>query len=373
MSKLNNKTGIPVLYYHSVANHAEKNDWSFLSIKIELFKKQIEYLYKKGYSSCNWQELDNHLSGKIKLPKKTVMFHFDDGFLDNWSVVFPIMEKVGFKYSIVITPEFIQEEGEVRPFVAETTEKNKENWWGYLNRKEIRKMSDSGLVDFQAHGFTHTWYESSSNLIDIYDGKNFYPHLAWNLEPYKKAHWLLNKFEAPLGFPVFEYKKSLELERRFIVNQEYINAVMEKYDTSLSKEENIESYKNIKSEFENKQSLGRFETEEESYQRLMKELKTTRKFISEITNKPVDYLVFPGGGSSKKVVDLCKEAGYKLISKGKALNTFGSNLYQIERYSAVYMFPEKYSVFLNMIFLRLQLKRANGNVLVNKLFKILKK
>ena len=73
-----------------------------------------------------------------------------------------------FKYSVLITPEFVQE-GEVRPFVEQTSEHNKENWWGYLNKKEIKKMTDSNLVDFQAHGYTHTWYESSQELIDIYD------------------------------------------------------------------------------------------------------------------------------------------------------------------------------------------------------------
>jgi peptidoglycan/xylan/chitin deacetylase (PgdA/CDA1 family) len=370
---MENNTGIPILYYHSIANHSKDKDWSFLSIKIELFKKQIEYLHKKGYSTCNWQELDSHLSGKKKLPNKTVMFHFDDGFLDNWSVVFPIMEKVGFKYSIVITPDFIQSEGDIRPFVTETSESNKENWWGYLNRNEIEKMSDSGLVDFQAHGFTHTWYESSSKLIDICDEKNFYPHVAWNLQPNKKSHWLLNKLQAPIGFPVFEYKKSLELENRFLLNEEFIFKAINSYDETKTKDENLEKYNAIIASFEEENNLGRYESEEESTSRFIKELKTTKEFIYDITKKPVDYLVFPGGGSSKRVIDLCKEAGYKLISKGKELNTFGSNIYQIERYSAAYIFPVKYNIFLNVIFLRLQLKRAKGSLFVSKLFEILKK
>lgn len=369
-----NKSGIPVLYYHSIADHSAKNNWSFLSIGIDLFKKQIDYLYKNGYNTCNWKELDDHLSGKKALPDKTVMFHFDDGFLDNWSVVFPIMEKVGFKYSIVITPDFIQD-GEVRPFVTETTDENKENWWGYLNKKEIKKMSDSNLVDFQAHGYTHTWYPSSENIIDIYDGANFFPHLAWNLEPDKKAYWLLKDFQAPVGYPVFEYKKSLELENRFIVNEEFISSILLAYDAAKSKSDNMEQYQLIRKEYEDKDKgmLGRYETEEESYQRLMKELRTTREFISAITEKPVEYLVFPGGGSSKKVLDLAKEAGYKLVSKGKELNTFGSNIYQIERYSGVYTFPKNINEALNIYFLRLQIARAKGNKWVNRLFKILKK
>ncbi|MAM30007.1 MAG: deacetylase, partial [Flavobacteriaceae bacterium] len=98
-------TGIPILYYHSIADHEVKNEWSFLSISIRLFKNQMDYLHKNGYYTCNWKELEDHIQGKKQLPEKTVMFHFDDGFLDNWSVVFPIMKEKNFKYSIVVTPE----------------------------------------------------------------------------------------------------------------------------------------------------------------------------------------------------------------------------------------------------------------------------
>ena len=212
------KHNIPILYYHSVANHQSKKYWSFLSVDILTFKLQIKLLFLLGYKSCNWKELYEHINGINLLPKKTVMFHFDDGFLDNWTVVFPIMKKYNFKYSVLITPEFVQE-GEVRPFVEQTSEHNKENWWGYLNKKEIKKMTDSNLVDFQAHGYTHTWYESSQELIDIYDENNFFPHIPWNIQPEKKAYWLLDPFKAPVGYPVFEYKKSLELEKRYYTNK----------------------------------------------------------------------------------------------------------------------------------------------------------
>lgn len=366
------KTGIPILYYHSVADHDVNNEWSFLSIGVELFKKQINYLHRNGYTTCNWKELDDHLQGVKQLPEKTVMLHFDDGFLDNWSVVFPIMKKYNFKYSVLITPEFVQE-GEIRPFVNETNEYNKDYWWGYLNNKEIKKMSDSNLVDFQAHGYTHTWYESSPRLIDIYNGNNFFPHISWNLKPQKKPYWLLDSFKPPLGYPIFEYKKSLELENRFILNEDCINELIASYDSSKTKEEILKSYNTIIKSYSDDGSIGEYETEKESYKRIMKELKSTREYIHDLTNKPVDYLVFPGGGSSKKILDFTKKFDYKLVSKGDDLNLFNSNVFQVERYSATYNnFPKNLSNFLNILFLKLQLKRAKGNFLVTKLFNLLR-
>ncbi len=369
---MENKTGIPILYYHSIADHEHENEWSFLSISISLFKKQMDYLYKKGYYACDWKELDDHINGVKKLPEKTVMFHFDDGFLDNWSVVFPIMEEKKFKYSIVVTPEFIEKGNVLRPFVTKTTDSNKADWWGYLNETEIKFMSDSGLVDFQAHGYSHTWYESSDKLVDINNGEKFYPHLGWNKSPEQKPYWLLNKVETNPAYPVFEFKKTLELSNRFFPNDILISRLLKSYDKEQSKSQNMEVYQQIIEEFKENGEVGRFENKEEARQRLMHELEDTRNYISKITGKPTDYLVFPGGGLSDLTISLCKKAGYRLISKGSNLNLYGSNIYQVERYSATFTFPKLVNEYLNLFFLKLQLKRAKGNLVVTKLFNLLR-
>lgn len=364
-----NNSGIPILYYHSIADHEQVTPWSFLSVSIAVFKAQIDYLKRHNYQSCTWDALRLHLMGVKPLPERTVMFHFDDGFLDNWSVVFPIMEAAGFAYSIVVTPDFI-EDGPLRPFVTETTSANASDWWGYLNRNEIRYMSNSGLVDFQAHGFTHTWYEASDELLAVYDGTELYPHLGWNLFPEKKPKWLQTSIAVPKGYPVFAYKKSLELTQRFIPDSAFIAQAVALFDASQSQAAQLAALTQLKSKFV---SIGRYETEEEQVLRLQKELASTRLFISEITQKSVDYLVFPGGGSSPQVLEAAKKAGYLLVSKGTQLNTFGSQLFQVSRYSAVYLFPKPIQVVANIYFLRLQIARAKGNRWVQLLFKILKR
>ena len=153
------ESSIPVLYYHSVADHQLNNNWSFLSVSIGLFRAQMRLLKSLGYSTCHWNELDDHIQGKVRLPRKTVHIHFDDGFLDNWTVVYPIMEKLQLKFTVLLTPEFVEKSKQVRDFVEKTNLDNRESWWGYLSEAEVMHMSKSGLVDFQCHGYTHTWYE----------------------------------------------------------------------------------------------------------------------------------------------------------------------------------------------------------------------
>ena len=364
---------IPIIYYHSIANHSSHDPWGFLSIGREVFVQQIQLLKKKGYYACDWQELADHFSGKKQLPHKTIMFHFDDGFLDNWSVVFPIMKDAGFKYSVLITPEFIQKGDKVRPFVQETKETNKNFWWGYLNEKEIKVMAKSGLVDFQSHGYTHTWYPCGDEIIDLYNGTDFYPHLHWNLHTSKKANWLGNIEQLPIpkGYPIFEYKKSLSLDKVFIPNPNFIEDTVKLYDDNLSKEQNLLIVKELKAKYNKEDNLGRFETKYESQLRVKKELLESKEYISLLTGKPCEYIVYPGGGLTDNSFSLSREYGYKLVSKGKALNAYGTGNFQVFRQSAVYPFT-RMSVVLNNIFLRFQLARGEGNKFFEKISKILK-
>src|SRR5690606_25039960 len=179
------------------------------------------------------------------------------------------------KYSIVITPEFIQKGAEKRPFVKDTKLSNQKDWWGYLNEAEIRYMAESGLVDFQAHGYTHTWYEISDELLDIYDGTNFYPHLHWNQNTEKKAYWLTEELSLKVGYPVFQYKKSLEMDKRFFPNPELIKELLNSFDRTKTKEDNLATYKNIITSYKKRGESGQVETDLEKTERLEKELYQT--------------------------------------------------------------------------------------------------
>ena len=267
------KNSIPVIYYHSVANHKKEHPWAFLSAKIGVFKAQMKLLSILGYNTCNWKEFYEHIHGLKPLPKKTVFIHFDDGFLDNWTVVFPIMEKYNFKYSVLITPDFIEKNKKVRKFITETNKNNEDEWLGYLSESEVKKMSVSGLVDFQCHGHTHTWFESSDKIIGFYDGKKLLPHLIWNLNPKLKPFWLTNlsNMKVPLGYPIFEYKKSLELQKAFIPNDDFIQECIQNAKNGKDK------LRKIYNDYKSKNKLGKFETNEESQIRLEMELMQTKK------------------------------------------------------------------------------------------------
>ncbi len=366
---------IPILYYHSVADHNKARPWSFLTCDIATFTKQMKYLHKHGYGTCDWDELYDHLHGVKKLPEKTVMIQFDDGFLDNWTVVFPLMQELNFKFTVVATPEFI-EKHESRAFSTNTTENNMPEWWGYLSEEELIEMETSGLVDIQAHGYTHTWYPVSDEIIDIYDGTQIEPWLFWNDHIDEKASWLTNSSleRIPLGYPIFKNEKSLSNLKAFKPNKKFIGACIDNYDTSKSKEENLSVQNKLRNEFSNSNKLGHYESDDEAHTRMIKELLGTREYLENILDKKVEYLVWPGGGNNEKVQQLAFDCGYKLISKGTELNSYNSKLTKISRVAAYHKFnPKVLNPYLNVLFLQLQIWRANGNQTIDGMINSVKK
>ncbi len=75
---------IPVLVYHSI-----NNDKSNLSLEINNFEKQINFLKNCGFETTNF---DNISSTK----KKQIIITFDDGYKDILQFALPILKKYNF-------------------------------------------------------------------------------------------------------------------------------------------------------------------------------------------------------------------------------------------------------------------------------------
>ncbi len=363
---------IPILYYHSVANHKKSSNWSFLSCPIKVFKSQINLLARKGYYFCDWNELFAHINGEKILGKKTVMIQFDDGFLDNWTTVYPFMKKKNLKFSVLLTSDFIEESNSPREFVNETLNEDKSKWWGYLNKSEIKIMSNSGIVDFQSHAKTHTWYPSSDKLTDISVENNLYPHIIWNTKTKQKPLWLNEENFYIEGYPIFEHKKSLELDRAFNVKEEVIQHLKSLYNSKKSHKENMEFYKKEIEYIKNKAEIGSYETIEEGNKRIKNELLESKNKIQAITANPCKYLIFPGGGNNLETINIAKSLGYRLVSKGIKPNSFNSKNYQISRYAGYKSF-NLFNIQLNKSLIQAQLYRAKSNKLIDPIFNIAKK
>jgi len=134
------RKGALILMYHSIAN----ND-VFFTVELEMFEKQMNYLKNNNYNVIKLSDLVDILEYSKEIPKKTVILTFDDGYQDNYNNAFPILKKYNFPASIFLITGLIGKEinnSQNIPLMA-------------LNWEQIKKMYQSGLIDFQPHTVSH--------------------------------------------------------------------------------------------------------------------------------------------------------------------------------------------------------------------------
>lgn len=83
-----------VLEYHSISTNGFEDQ---ITISKEKFILQMEYLKKKNYKTFWLSEIEAFQNQKKPLPPKSVVLTFDDGFLDTYTELFPLLKEYDFK------------------------------------------------------------------------------------------------------------------------------------------------------------------------------------------------------------------------------------------------------------------------------------
>jgi peptidoglycan/xylan/chitin deacetylase (PgdA/CDA1 family) len=80
---------LPILMYHHVSPKP-----GLVTLSPQNFEAQLAWLAKHHYYAANSEDLAAFLAGQ-PLPKKSVMLTFDDAYLDNYVVAYPLLKKYG--------------------------------------------------------------------------------------------------------------------------------------------------------------------------------------------------------------------------------------------------------------------------------------
>lgn len=130
---------VPILMYHYVSELPPNADDLRVNLTLSprLFESHLQYFQANNYTTISLQEMHDALLYGEPLPPKPVILTFDDGYLDHYTIVFPLLKQYGFTGTFFIITQFI-DEGSV----------------GYLNWEQIREMSAHGMA-MEAHTKTH--------------------------------------------------------------------------------------------------------------------------------------------------------------------------------------------------------------------------
>ena len=96
-----NATRIPVITYHNVVSDQDKKKseyrYSSLVVSRSQFFEQMKWLHDRNYRTISCEEFYLWYKGKIKLPPKTVLITFDDGYTGVGKHAMPILQRFNMK------------------------------------------------------------------------------------------------------------------------------------------------------------------------------------------------------------------------------------------------------------------------------------
>ena len=130
---------VPILMYHYISQPPADADVYRvdLSVTPDNFRQQLAWLRDNGYTGIDYYELSLAIVGFTELPEKPVLLTFDDGYLDNYTAAFPLLQEYGYKATFFVVTDFV--------------DFNRE---GYMTWAMLEEMSRAGHR-IESHSRTH--------------------------------------------------------------------------------------------------------------------------------------------------------------------------------------------------------------------------
>ena len=164
---------VPILMYHHLSEDVTNSEM----VSPEQFEAQIRALSEAGYTGVSFDELQAYVLRGEPLPEKPVVITFDDGYLSNYTLAYPILQKYGMKATIFAIGVSFGKDHYKDTDYAMTP---------HFGAAEAQEMADSGLISIQSHTYDmHQWppYEDGSAAVR----ENILPLAGESEEAYVQA------------------------------------------------------------------------------------------------------------------------------------------------------------------------------------------
>lgn len=158
---------IPILMYHRLVLNDNEQSVNTIHLSKDKFEEQLNYLKNNNYITITFKELEK-LSLEERKRKKYIILTFDDGYDDNYTILFPLLKKYNMKAVIYLVSDIDYNKWDVEDLG--------EKRLNLLNKNEILEMQKSGLIEFGGHTNTHCKLDLLSRdeqLKEIKENKEF--------------------------------------------------------------------------------------------------------------------------------------------------------------------------------------------------------
>jgi peptidoglycan/xylan/chitin deacetylase (PgdA/CDA1 family)/glycosyltransferase involved in cell wall biosynthesis len=136
---------IPVLMYHRVVEASPAGSRHGIWVGAREFDSQLRSLKARNYTPITFRQYRAFLRDGRPLPQKPILLTFDDGYEDNYTVAFPLLQRYGFPAVVFLVADFSR----------------RTNFWDpdepsapLLAADQIREMDRAG-IEFGSHTVSH--------------------------------------------------------------------------------------------------------------------------------------------------------------------------------------------------------------------------
>ncbi|WCK54883.1 polysaccharide deacetylase family protein [Aneurinibacillus sp. Ricciae_BoGa-3] len=137
--------GVAVLMYHHLLKADENKKFrnNAAVITPEAFAAQMKILHDNGYQTIDLKTLEQYVDRRIKLPRKSVVLTFDDGYLSDFRYASPVLRRYHFKAAMFL----------VTGLMRKDPEKYDPDILNHVSWAELPKNSDVFTYEAHAHRF----------------------------------------------------------------------------------------------------------------------------------------------------------------------------------------------------------------------------
>ncbi|MCR4338173.1 MAG: polysaccharide deacetylase family protein, partial [Candidatus Omnitrophica bacterium] len=144
---LSEKYVVPIIMYHHISpGTLVETD----RVSPENFRIQMNYLLRHHYNVIPFDEFVKGMKAGKKFSYKTVVITFDDGYEDNFTYAFPVLQQLKLPAIMFICPGFAGKKG-------------------FMNWDQIKTIQAGGVVSFGSHTMTHTYLPMVSREQQEYE------------------------------------------------------------------------------------------------------------------------------------------------------------------------------------------------------------
>jgi peptidoglycan/xylan/chitin deacetylase (PgdA/CDA1 family) len=137
------------LCYHSIAERGP--EW--LVVSPELFERQLAALRRAGWRTGGLTELAALAEGR-KPDRPTAFLTFDDGFLDNYTTAFPLLQAYGATAIVFLLPPSVDVGGPLRWPEVDAEADRHPDVMRSMTWEHVGEMEQAG-IGFGSHTLTH--------------------------------------------------------------------------------------------------------------------------------------------------------------------------------------------------------------------------